>query len=74
MKGVHLERNKPLQAPEAACSMTAPAVAAPLASGFAAHSGLAQMFTPPPDRGRYGLNLGINPWNLPEPGMESSGP
>ena len=48
MKGVHLERNKPLQAREAACSMTAPAVAAPLASGFAAHSGVAQMFTPPP--------------------------
>ena len=48
MKGVHLERNKPLQAPETAYGPAAPAVAAPLASGFAAHGGLAQMFTPPP--------------------------
>ena len=41
--------DRPVQeAREAACSMTAPAVAAPLASGFAAHSGVAQMFTPPP--------------------------
>ena len=48
MKGVHLERNKPLQAPETADGTTAPAVAAPLASGFAAYGGLAQMFTPPP--------------------------
>ena len=40
--------DRPVQAREAACSMTAPAVAAPLASGFAALGGLAQMFTPPP--------------------------
>ena len=46
MKGVHLERNKPLQAPETADGTTAPAVAAPLASRFAAHSGLAQMSPP----------------------------
>ncbi len=52
MKGVHLERNKPLQAPEAADGTTAPAVAAPLASGFAAYGGLAHMFTPP-NRGMY---------------------
>ena len=51
MKGVHLERNKPVHAPETADGTTAPAVAAPLASGFAAYGGPAQMFTPP-DRGR----------------------
>ena len=29
---------------------------------------------PPADRGREGLNLAINPWNLPERAWESSGP
>ena len=50
MKGVHVERNKPLHAPETADGTAAPAVAAPLASGFAAYGGLAQM-SPPPDKG-----------------------
>ena len=40
--------DRPVQAREATCSMTAPAVAAPLASGCAVHGGLAQM-SPPPD-------------------------
>ena len=40
--------DRPAHAPETADGTTAPAVAAPPASGFAAHGGLAQMFTPPP--------------------------
>ena len=40
--------DRPVHAPETADGTTAPAVAAPLASGFAAYGGLAQMFTPPP--------------------------
>ena len=40
--------DRPVHAPETADGTAAPAVAAPLASGFAAYSGLAQMFTPPP--------------------------
>ena len=40
--------DRPVHAREAACGMTTPAVAAPLAPGFAAYGGLAQMFTPPP--------------------------
>ena len=42
---VSLKRINPAHAPETA---DGPAVAAPLASGFAAYGGLAQMFTPPP--------------------------
>ena len=41
--------DRPVHAPETADGTTAPAVAAPPASGFAAYGGLAQMFTPPPD-------------------------
>ena len=48
MEGVHLERNKPLQAPETAYGATAPAVALHVALETAVHDGLAQMFTPPP--------------------------
>ena len=40
--------DRPVHAPETADGPTASAVAAPLASGFAAYGGLAQMFTPPP--------------------------
>ena len=40
--------DRPVHAHGTADATTAPAVAAPLASGFAAHSGVAQMFTPPP--------------------------
>ena len=40
--------DRPVPAPEAADGTTAPAVAALLASGFAAYASLAQMFTPPP--------------------------
>ena len=47
MKGVHLERNKPLQAPETADGATARAAVARFAAGSAGHSALAQMFTPP---------------------------
>ena len=47
MRGVQLERNKPLQAPETADGTAAPDVAAPLAAGFAAYGGLAPMFIPP---------------------------
>ena len=50
--------DRPVQAREAACSSTAPAVAAPLALGFAAHGGLAQMFTPPPPRFFASANRG----------------
>ena len=46
--GIHMALDRPAQAPETADGTTAPAVAAPLASGFAAYGGLAQMFTPPP--------------------------
>ena len=42
---VSLKRINPAHAPETA---DGPAVAAPLASGFAAYGGPAQMFTPPP--------------------------
>ena len=41
MKGVHLERNKPLQAPETAYGATAPAVALHVALETAVHGGLA---------------------------------
>ena len=40
--------DRPVHAPETADGTTAPAVAAPLASGFAAYGGLAQMTPPPP--------------------------
>ena len=40
--------DRPVHAVETADGPAAPAVAAPLASGFAAYGGLAQMFTPPP--------------------------
>ena len=40
--------DRPVHAPETADGTTAPAVAAALASGFAAYDGLAQKFTPPP--------------------------
>ena len=40
--------DRPVHKPETADEMAAPAVAAPLASGFAAYGGLAQMFTPLP--------------------------
>ena len=43
--------DRPVHAAETADGPAAPAVAAPLASGFAAYGGLAQMFTPPPDFG-----------------------
>ena len=43
--------DRPVHAPETADGTTAPAVAAPLASGFAAYGGLAQMSPPPPDFG-----------------------
>ena len=46
MEGVHLERNKPLQAPEAADGATAPAVALHVAPEAAVHGGLAQMSPP----------------------------
>ena len=50
--GVHLERNKLVHAPgTAADKTTAPAVAAPVAPGTAAHGGIEQTCTPPPDRG-----------------------
>ena len=42
--------DRPVHAPETADGPTASAVAAPLASGFAAYGGLAQLFTPPPPR------------------------
>ena len=45
---IHMAVDRPVHAPEAADGTAAPAVAAPLASGFAAYGGLAQMFTPPP--------------------------
>ena len=48
MEGVHLERNKPVHAPETADGTTEPAVALHVALGCAVHGGLAQMFTPPP--------------------------
>ena len=47
---VSWKRNKPVHAAEAADGTLAPAVAAPLASSFAAYGGLAQMFAPP-DKG-----------------------
>ena len=40
--------DRPVHADETADGTAAHAVAAPLASGFAAYGGLAQMFTPPP--------------------------
>ena len=39
--------DRPVHADETADGTAAHAVAAPLASGFAAYGGLAQMFTPP---------------------------
>ena len=51
MKGVHLERNKPVHAPGRAADGTTARAASVLRvalGGFAAHGGLAQMFTPPP--------------------------
>ena len=42
--------DRPVHAAETADGPAAPVVAAPLASGFAAYGGLAQMFPPPPPR------------------------
>ncbi len=62
--------DRPVHEPETADGTEAPAVAAPLASGFAAYSGLAQMFTPPPILGvshnrlrrLTPLSLALIPW------------
>ena len=43
--GIHMAFDRPVQAPDTADGTTAPAVAAPLAPGFAANGGLAQMLT-----------------------------
>ena len=49
--GVYLERNKPVHVAKTADETTAPAVAAPVAPGTAAHGGIEQTCTPH-DRGR----------------------
>ncbi len=45
LRSNHMTLNRPVHAADAADGAT---VAAPLASGFAAYGGPAQMFTPPP--------------------------
>ena len=71
-----LKRNKPVHEPEPADGTAAHAVAASLASGFAVHSGLAQMFTPPPPTfgpGNQGIGHERPPasWAAPTAGVSS---